>query len=323
MKNSCPYGVIEFKGGKYSPLQGSRQAATYGSHFAIGLLKHGLLREQVIVPTYTYTGMQIQFGATIVLKPSFPVYMTTNKVLDMSDASERRLAIAYIRKASKWVDRLCSLPRSATLVPIIAMELDTSAYRAKILSDAVVKRGFQLFSDFNGDLGQGIEHWGRVLNVFFADPEVRPYVAFPLAIRSPNSTNDEEHHIIIYKDLCAEGYRIGCPHRMEESELFGAFLAEYRRIVNLVYRAVVIHCDLYLSNVMWRLRSGAATHHHLVDIVIIDWDCSHCLIEGCFHPNVREALHRHQPSRGAEFGTAFDDRYVDVLYSEYVESERH
>ena len=125
--------------------------------------------------------------------------------------------------------------------------------------------------------------------------------------------------MIIYKDLCAEGYQIGCPDRVKERELFDSFREEYRRIVKKIHEAGVIHCDLYLSNVMWRM--SLPSSGKVVDIIIIDWDCAHCLMEGKFNRRVQEALQTHKPNRGAEFGTSFDDRYVEVLYREYIDSE--
>ena len=314
-----PRGLIELKSGVYSPLQGNRQAAIYGSHLAMGLLKLGIAPERIIVPTCTYTGMVIQFGATIVLKPSFPVFWTISKLLDMADANERRLAVAHINKANTWINQLLSLHHCRPPTTHLGMKLDTSAYHIKKLDYSACKRGFRLFSDVCGDISQGIEHWGRVLNLLYADRNVRSHVAFPLAIRSPNTTDDEYEYIIVYKNLCEEGYRSGCPDRSNEPELYNAFREEFRRIIALVHRAGVIHCDLYLSNVMWRKSAGST---ELVDIIIIDWDCAHCIIEGRFHPKLWEALQNHQPSRGAEFGISFDNRYVNVLYREYDESER-
>jgi hypothetical protein len=312
---SKPYGFIELKGGKFSPLQGNRQSAIYGSHFAMDLLRRGVPQQRAIVPSYTFTGMQIQFGATLVLKPSFPVFWTTSKVLDMADANERRLAVAYIRKAISWVDKLYSTPLDKP-ISLIGMRFDRSAYHIKTITPSVARRGFQLFSEREEiDISQGVEHWGRVLNLLFADREVRPHVAFPLAIRSPNTAVNEKEHFIIYNDLCKEGYCIGCPDRMKDTELYDVFRKELRRIMVLVHRAGVIHCDLYLSNVMWKKNVKR------VDIVIIDWDCAHCLIEGRFYPKVLEALENHKPTRSAPFGTSFDMRYVDVLDREFKESD--
>lgn len=318
-QEELPCGLIELKGGsKYSPLQGNRQAAVYGSHLAMGLLKRGIPTEQVIVPSYTYTGMQIQFGVTIVLEPSFPVYWTISKLLDMADAAERRLAVAYIHKANSWINYLGSLSPSWP-IPLDGMYLNPSAYFIKTLTDAVCERGFGLFSNRNNDISQGIEHWGRVLNLLFINRDVRPHVAFPLAIRSPNTSKEEKEYMIIYKDLCAEGYQIGCPDRTLERELFDSYRDEFRRIVTKIHGAGVIHCDLYLSNVMWRLSTASSGKE--VDIIIIDWDCAHCLMEGKFNLKVQDALQTHKPNRGAEFGTSFDDRYVEVLYREYIDTE--
>lgn len=70
---SIPYSLVGLKGGKYSPAHGIRQSAMYGSHIAISFLNRGVPREQVIVPSCTFTGTLIQFGATVVLQPSFTV----------------------------------------------------------------------------------------------------------------------------------------------------------------------------------------------------------------------------------------------------------
>ena len=317
-EGGVPSGPIELKGGEYSPLQGNRQAAVYGSHLAMGLLKLGLAPERIIVPLCTYTGMLIQFGVTIVLKPSFPVYWTISKILDLADANERRLAVAHIQKANAWINQL-SIPPFVGPTTHFVMKLDASAYHIKTLTDSVRKRGFQLFSNLRDDISQGIEHWGRVLNLLYADRNIRPHVAFPLAIRSPNTSDDEKEYMIIYKDLCAVGYQSGCPDRVNEPLLYDSFRNEVRRIINLVHRAGVIHCDLYLSNIMWR-KSAISDSENRVDIVIIDWDCAHCLIEGRFHIKVQEAFRK--STRGATFGTAFDDLYVDVLFREYDEGEK-
>lgn len=236
----------------------------------------------------------------------------------MADANDRRLAVAYIRKANSWLDTLRSVQPTSPLSSV-QMELDLGFYHVKTINKIVAERGFKLFSNGGGcdDLSQGIEHWGRALNLLFADPGVRPYVAFPLALRSPLTADGD--YIIIYDDLCKEGYRVGCPNRMEEAELFDAYRTELRRIINLVHGAGVIHCDLYSSNIMWRKSTSDSNQ---VEIVIIDWDCAHCLIEGKFYPNIKLALSNHDPIRDAAFGTAFDDRYVNVLFKVYQESDR-
>ena len=200
------------------------------------------------------------------------------------------------------------------------MQLDESAYYIKRITDVVSQRGFQLFSEEGDtDISQGIEHWGRVLNILFADPKIRPHIAFPLAIRSPNRDEKETEHTTVCKDFRKEGYRIGCPNRMNQSVLYDLFRNELRRVMALVHDAGVIHCDLYLSNVMWK--SNNNNNNSEVAIIIIDWDCAHRLIEGHFYPKVAEAFKEHSPTRTAAFGRKFDDRFIDVLFGKLDESD--
>ena len=130
-EDGIPRGLIELKHGVYSPLQGNRQAAVYGSHLAMGLLKLGVAPERIIVPTCSYTGMLIQFGATIVLKPSFPVFWTISKMLDLADANERRLAVAHINKANAWINQQHHSLHPSLPSTHLGMKLDTSAYHIK------------------------------------------------------------------------------------------------------------------------------------------------------------------------------------------------
>jgi hypothetical protein len=312
------FGFIELKGGLFSTLGGSRQSAMYGTHLAIGLLNRGIHRKRVIVPSCTYTGMLMQFGATILLEPSFPVYVTTSKVLDMADEKERQLAAAYICKANSWVAQLISYVDPKTLRRKCEMELDYTDYHIKTLTNEVAARGFSLFSDWEpDDFSQGVEHMGLVLNALYEEPKVRPHVVFPLAFRSPDDLSN--NYKIIYEDLTKEGYHIGCPDRVTDSGLFNKFREEFKRIMNLVHLAGVIHCDLYLSNVMWRKNKD---DRDLVDIVIIDWDCAHCLSERKFSEQITAALKDHQYHHDANFGTSFDEKYISVLFIEYVEADR-
>jgi hypothetical protein len=487
------YGVMELKGGDSSVLRGSSQVAAYGTHIAMKLYERGRINpKDIIVPSYVYNGMLIQFGATFLLGPSMPVYYTISKVLDMANFRERRTAKAFIDKANSCIQELHAMNMSTNITPPpspIQMMLDTSLYYIKTLTKPVLQRSFELLCDRDCgvpyDISQGIEHWGRVLNLLYDDPKVRPHVAFPLAIRSPDKPNGD--YIIIYKDLCREGYRMGAPNRVKQSALFDAYRNKLREVVKTVHEAGVIHVDLYSSNIMWKVRdnnssniissgssssscgkasasasagtggkavvgrgpgatvggdyaggeyavgagasafsiagggvggagatvggeyaaggdyavgagasafsiaggagatvggeyavgdyavgagasafsiagggggggyaggggsvgrsvagafvsndtfTGAAASTSTsstvgasaatdveVDIVIIDWDCAHCIEECRFRPGVLEALQRHIPTRNATFGQQFDDRYVNVLFRDLYPHE--
>lgn len=99
------------------------------------------------MPSCTFTGTLIQFGATVVLQPSLTVYLSTSKFLDISDSCERRLAIAYVQKADIWIDILHSGIFTAPEKCVTVMQLDESAYCIQRITDVVSQRGFQLFSE--------------------------------------------------------------------------------------------------------------------------------------------------------------------------------
>jgi hypothetical protein len=306
MKNGEYYGVVELKGGQYSPFFGSRQSAAYSTHFAMELLRLGVPRERVIVPSHTYTGMQIQFGVTIVLAPSFPVFRTISKVLDMGDMHERQMAVAYVQKATSWIKKLSSEHR-APVVPVTAMELNLNAYHIQKITREYAMKGFLLFAEGEGGVSQGVEHWGRVLNILYSVKMIRPFIAFPLAIRSANLPNGDD--IIIYEDYYAMGYRNGCPDRTGEKNMYVAYRTELTRIMEVVHKAGVIHCDLCLSNIMWK-KAGSN-----VSIIITGWERAHCLMEGRFHSKVQAALNiRIGAGMGpAVFSEKFDHQCMQVL----------
>ena len=61
-----------------------------------------------------------------------------------------------------------------------------------MITDMVSRWAFKLFTDgVDTDLIQGIEHWGRMRNLLYTNPKIRPHVAFLLAIRSPKQRERE------------------------------------------------------------------------------------------------------------------------------------
>ena len=159
----------------------------------------------------------------------------------------------------------------------------------------------------------------EVLNLLYASEEARDYVEFPLSIRTPD--DDEEngcsYYELYYRDLSAIGYKIGAPNRLQKPEDFEAYCFEYQKSIEAIHRAGVIHVDLYLSNVMYRVEEDKS-----VSIKIIDWDAAHCLSEGRFSPEVEANLNNHLGSSNVEFGTAHDLLYVSVLFQEFDEEEK-
>lgn len=322
-------GILEVKDGTSSTLVALRQAAITATALVTDLRSRGVPPEQIVLPVAGCTGAAMQFGAIICLEPSFGTFIATSTILDLSDATQNRLAAAYLRKAgscARETERLLAITApTPTPSPIFwTMDLDTSAYWTKSLTDDVFSVGLGLFTTTSAsrfDVGPGLSHMGLALTLLYQHEAAREIVAFPLSVRSPNCLEenaqaeadaDDSCYMIIYDDLSKLGYSMGTPDRLEDEDLYQRYLVSLKLAVKAVHGAGVLHCDLYPSNIMWRSDCGADGTTK-VCIKIVDWDCAHCLAEGAFSPRVAEALRQHEPTRSANFDTRHDLRYLHAL----------
>jgi Lipopolysaccharide kinase (Kdo/WaaP) family len=316
--DGTPLGVLEVKGGSSSVLPALRQAAVTATNIAVNLLERGHSADEIVVPVAGCTGRAMQFGAVIVLEPSFPTFLPTSHILDLACDTSNALASAYLRKASDWVKAFGSTLKSDAGASSVQMALDHSKHHVKTLDKEALRKGLGLFSlssDSNvSDVGPGLLHMGRVLNRLFAHPQARKVAVFPLSVRSPSpdsGTEDSRCYWLIYEDLAAEGFKIGTPDRILDSGRYQAFLRALEAAITHIHKAGVIHCDLYPSNIMWR----ADAEGESVEIRLIDWDNAHCLDEQDFNDKCKAALTEHKPTRSATFGVDHDRKYISVFGS--------
>ena len=328
--HGSPLGVLEVKGGSSSVLSALRQAAVTATNIAVSLLQRGCSAEDIVVPVAGSTGRVMQFGAVVVLQPSFPTFLPTSHILDLACDGSNALANAYLIKASKWVQNFGqNLRTNSEVAERVAMTLSVSKYHIKKLDEVTLKRGLGLFSTPTNpsvlEVGPGLAHMGRVLNKLFAHPSSRAIAVFPLSVRSPNEDWDTavlgtRSYWLVYDDLVSSGFKIGTPDRLQDSKLYERFLQALRRGISHIHEAGVIHCDLYPSNIMWKEAVAAAEGEGEeqgveIEIRIIDWDNAHCLDEKDFGKKCRAALMDHKPTRSAEFGVNHDWKYYGVLAS--------
>ena len=123
---------------------------------------------------------------------------------------------------------------------------------------------------------------------------------------------------LFYRDLTSLGFTIGAPNRIEDPKIFEIYRDEVRKAVDAVHRAGVLHGDLYLSNIMFKVEEGG----RVVTIKIIDWDVAHCLEEGKFAPEVENKLINYLGRDNVEFAAAHDLRYVNVLFQEVTDDDK-
>lgn len=324
VKDGIARGVLEVKGGDGTVLSALRQAAVTGTSIAENLLRRGMHSSDIVIPVAGTNGRAMQFGAIIVLSQSFATFLPTSPLLDLANDASNALACLYLDKASKFVDSQPSLPSSLGKKKTL-LALDCSAYHIKKLSREVLMRGLGLFavseSPTTGEVGLGLAHMGRALNRLFQHGAARAVTAFPLSVRAPDvdpirgdgvpADNATCEYWIIYEDLGKQGFRIGTPNRIEEEMLYHSYVSALRQAITAVHDAGVIHCDLYVSNVMWRRGLG-----NTVEIRLIDWDCAHCLDELGFNEHIEKALRANDRDGSANFGVEHDLFYISVLEME-------
>ena len=135
------------------------------------------------------------------------------------------------------------------------------------------------------------------------DQELRGSILFPLCIR----VNGDSSQIVFSR--LDEPWRIGLP---DSTDLRNDFLERLRRAMHKFHSAGVVHLDLYLSNVMWRMDPSNPS---LVQIQIIDWDSAHFVSE-ILEKRVVTRLYEGRIALAAKFGpslTSYDFSLFKVI----------
>jgi len=260
--NNLHLAELENKGAESSLLPALAQSATTATNFCMGLLTRGIPLDDCIVAVVANTGVNICFGATILLDDSFPIYIPLSKQLDLLDDGESRVAYAYLKKIADHAKSLSSTPLIVPPPVVDEMALSLEGYFVKKLTQPVFDRGLGLFSSSGQktDVQSGLNHMIRCLNRLYGSQDAWDVAEYPLSVRTPESSDYSSAGCcdcfeLIYRDLARLGFQTGTPDRITEPELFGAFVVELKRCVALVHSAGVIHVDLFASNIIWK-RSG-------------------------------------------------------------------
>lgn len=308
--------VLENKGAESSVIPALAQGAATGTNFVLHMANSGVPFEKCAVCVIANTGMNICFGATILLSDSFPTYIPLSKNLDLLDDRESRIAGAYLSKCVDHARRLGNIPLERPKKPFTEMTLNLENYFVKKLTRLAFDRGLGLFSQSGDifDIQDGLNHMIWCLNRLYYS-EARDVPEYPLSVRTPNSYDDEgeiNFFELIYRNLSALGYRTGTPDRIEHPDLYASFVRELQRVMALVHQAGVLHLDLYASNIMWKLNDTIDDVNAVV-LKIVDWDVSHCIEEADYCPNIKRLLkNRVYANRSVEFGVNHDERYLQV-----------
>ena len=276
--------IFEAKHNTDAPLQGFTQAAAAATNAGLAIGRRGVPMADIRIPICATNGQLMKFGFVQFLEPVFPMIEVLTSTLDLSDATRRREAALVLCHLHQWLCQplACSLPER----PALVLAYSTELYHYKPLSNFFCTQTF---------LNTSLRHFFLNLDRLKSNPECLSCCELPLTIQT---TGDSGR--LVFHNLTKFGYRIGLP---PTRELRVAFMTELRRAVALVHSVGVVHLDLYLSNIMWKLdeRDGR------MRIKIIDWDSCHRLGDALSDPTIGQLQSRYEKIRNGS--------PIEALYS--------
>jgi hypothetical protein len=179
------------------------------------------------------------------------------------------------------------------------MRLSTQLYHRKHMMD--------FFSVYGSQKEGGLIHMLELLSILHADNNAKPYVNFPVTIRSSSQGNSSSDELIFPK---LRDYKIGgFPEDADECK---KIVDAVRTAIGAINAAGVVHVDFYVSNWMWKKDETGD-----ILIKVIDWDSAHAVDEG-LTDEVQNRL-KYTYGTGTLLGDAkvataeLDTVYVDVL----------
>lgn len=270
-------GLAEIKGGEHSLAGAKREVSVYGSTVSMDQRASGIAAKDIIVPEVVYNGQSMQFCATFMLETALPVFMTVSKQFDLDDPDDNREAGRFWMKfleASKDIPVAAESPDRD-----LRLELCCAEYWIKTLSEEVLSHGLGLFAPtgaYEHRVAAGLEHMIRPLNALYRHPPARQVTVFPLCVISPGSNEStggvRSSVSLVYPDISKDGFQVGVPDHC--SNTFLQYVTAVEEAVKAVHEAGVVHMDLYVSNIMHRVRADGA-----VEIKFVDWDVAHLIGE--------------------------------------------
>lgn len=194
-------GILEVKHNTDTPAEAVRQGASEGTNVAMSHLARSVHVDNVLVPVVGSNGYLMQFGAVIMLKPSFPVFFMISHVLDLTrdadllDAARLLCCIKILVSqplSNRRTDEAAAVDR--TLTPsfdnVRTMTLSSAAYHCKKLSD---------FFAITGNVQSSLFHYFKVMERLHKSIQCRKFIVFPICVRECNDSQDET--LIVFPKL--------------------------------------------------------------------------------------------------------------------------
>lgn len=270
--------VHEFKAPGVAPGLALSQAAKYACAAAAGLCQGGVPCGEVIVPLMVSTGTLELHGAAYMADGLLPVAVVTSTTLDLTSKHGAVAAHLYRVKAAEQVKRLAELVRGAAatrafidlrkqLFPDHGGSSVLPRFRPAFSERAIWAKWGVVSVCMPGGLDAHFSHLCRSYQALCSS-RASPYVCFPFCVATGiegATAGPAGASALLFPNLKAAGFRCGLPDKIDLARMYVTALVAALRAI---HGAGLIHGDVYISNVMWRLSGDGGS----VDIKVIDWD---------------------------------------------------
>ena len=256
--NVRPGGSVECKSSQYSTDSCNSQAISSAASIAMTLEDQGVPWRQVTVPFFGFTGPLFQFGVVILVGSGVPAAFLTSNRIDSASVDGCKAISAHLAKIG---DQLSSL--SQMELPL--QDVEPREIIEVTLGDTFYVKSPALTTTIYSDLSlESIVHVLGMFEMLSSNEEAREIVCFPCALYDLGAENNPPQFDLVFPNLANQGFT-NVPPRDKETAT--AYIDAFRRAVEAIHSSGVIHCDLYVSNIFWKMKDGGA-----VAIKIIDWD---------------------------------------------------
>jgi len=252
-------GLVDVKSNVSTPAEAIRQGVGTATNVALGLVEQGVPVNDIAVPVIGSNGYLFQFAIVYLLYPSFPVTMMISSVLDATD-DNMLLEIARLMSCIHAMLKKQPITVQSPIHPLKQIAYSSRYYHAKSLED---------FFCSKGNAQNSLLYLFKVFSRLHKNPACKLYVVFPLCVREYEDNPKETE--ILFPNLEQYGYKIGLPRDANQRQ---QYLSELRKAMVAFHNVGVAHIDLYLSNIMWKVKEDGN-----FSLKVIDWDVAHFLEE--------------------------------------------
>lgn len=229
------------------------------------------------MPLMVSTGLLEMHGAAYMADCLLPAAVVTSPTLDLSTKHGAAAAHLYRIKAKEQVELSKSLVRAAVKGPHFA-SFKTALYPSDpdapalpeffppFSSSAIWSKWGAVTASAPGGLGVRLMHLHLAYQALYSSNASR-FVCFPFCyvagIKSIPTGANGTLDALLFPNRKTAGYQCALPTDMFVARLY---VAQLREALAAIHGAGLIHGDLYISNIIWRLSADG----RVVELKVID-----------------------------------------------------